>query len=94
MVVGFVFEHHQPLLCGATVDGDGHDDGGGVDFFRDLEVVELAGFFHLAHADEGDVHERNRFILATERAAGGEVSLPSVLHGLGVFTECYRVNFR
>ena len=69
------------------LDGDRDDDGGGVDFLGDFEVVELAGFLQLAHADEGDVHQGDRLVLAAERDAGFLIALPGALDGPGVFAE-------
>ena len=45
--------------------GDGDDDGGGVDFLGDFEVVEFAGCFEFAHADEGDVHQGDGLVVTS-----------------------------
>ena len=87
MVVGLIFEHHEPFLFRAVVDADGNDDGSGVDFFGDFEVVELARGAEFAHADESDVHQGDGLVAAAEFFAGGKVGLPGALHGFAAFVE-------
>jgi len=69
--------------------GDFDDDGGGVDFVGDFDVVEFAGFAELLHAHEGDVHEGDGAlgVGTVDFVAGGEVSFVGVLDDLGAFVE-------
>ena len=68
-------------------DFDGDDDGGGVDFFGDFEVVELAGGAEFAHADEGDVHQGDGLVLTTEVFPDFKISVPSALDDLRAILE-------
>ena len=93
VVVRFVFKHHQPLFGDLwnfrfqIRDFHRHHDRGRVDFFRNFEVVEFAGFPQLAHADQGDVHQRDRLVLAGQLLAGVQVGCPGALHRLRALAE-------
>ena len=93
MVVSLVFKHYEPFLRRAPVNRNRDNNGSGVDLLGDFEVVEFPRGFQFAHADERDVHQGDRFFLATECAAGGEVGLPSALDGFRAFAEGDLVDF-
>ena len=63
------------------------DDGGGVDFLGDLEVVEFAGGFEFAHADEGDVHQGDGLFVAPQFLADATIDLVGFLDGFGAGVE-------
>ena len=58
MVMGFVLEHHQPVFF-FTVNGDGHYDAAGIDFFRSIQVRDLAFLLQLLRGQAGHIHQRN-----------------------------------
>ena len=94
MVVRLVFEHHQPLFLGLSIDGYGHDDRSGIDLLGNFQVIKFAGISQLTHTDEGDVHQRDRLVVPTQLLASGEVSLPSALNAVGALAEGDVVDFR
>ena len=72
----------------------GHDDdGGGVDFFGDFEVVEFAGGVEFAHADERDVHQGDRLVAAAELFPDILIGLPGAGDGAGGVVEGDVVDF-
>ena len=58
MVVGFILEHHQPILFFA-VDICFHHDGAGIDFLRFIQVCQLAVLAQGLHADNRNIHQRH-----------------------------------
>ena len=80
--VGCGLRSHAP-------NGDLDDDGGGVDFLGEFEVVEFARFFEFLGGDDGEVHHGlgARGVFAVERFAGLLVAAVGGLNGFGVFAE-------
>ena len=84
MVVGLVFEHHEPLLAALgivdrgswIVDGHRNHDRGGVDFFGNFEVVEFTRSLQFAHADEGDVHQGDWLVIAAKAFSNRLIGVP------------------
>ena len=56
VVVGFVFEHQQPVFLAAVVHGDFNLHRTGVDFFAFIQIGELAFRLELAGADSSQIH--------------------------------------
>ena len=75
-----VLEHHEPVFR-FSVNRHGHDDGGGVDFLGNFEVVELAPLLEFPHGEQRDVHQANRFVLAAEFPPQREVAFPRLFDG-------------
>ena len=61
VVMGFIFEEEEPFFFDA-IDIDRDDDSAGVDFFRFVEIVELAGRFQFFDGNGRHIHEGLRFL--------------------------------
>ena len=91
--MGLVLEHDQPLL-GVEDIGDWRLEIGTLTTMEaaltSSETSRLSSSpeaREFAHADEGDVHQGDRFVRTAEFFAGGEVGLPGALDGPGAFVE-------
>ena len=65
----FVFKEQQPVLCFA-VDGDGDLDRAGVDLFRLVEPVKLAGFFQRLDRNGTEIHQGDGLFVSDAFAQG------------------------
>ena len=65
VVVGFVLEHHKPLLV-LPVDVHVYDYARGVDFLADFEVFKLPLRAQPAHSYQRHVHQAHRLALCVE----------------------------
>ena len=63
MVVGFVFEHQQPILIFA-VNINGDLNGASVDLFGFVQISQFAVCFQSFCADGSQIHEADRFVSA------------------------------
>ena len=64
VVVGLVFEHHQPLLL-LSVHIYRHHDAASVDLVGQIEVsLSFPSGLQLLHGQSGDIHEADRFFPA------------------------------
>jgi len=79
VVMGFVFELQQPVFF-LSVHLDVHLDGTGVDLVRLVQGIQQAAFFERPGADGGDIHERDRPVLAAKLFAQGLVFLKGFTH--------------
>ena len=97
MVMGFVFEHYQPLFS-LAVDFDRHNDRACVDFFGLVKVSQLAFIAQLLHADYGNVHQcyRTFGVFTVNLVTGSHVFVISLLYrlGKGAGNDIYIFNLR
>ena len=84
MVVGFVFEHQQPIFLAAVVHGHLDLHRAGVDFFAFVLVGELAFRLELTCADGSQIHQGHGLVFPAQLFAGVEVIFISLLNG-GLF---------
>ena len=85
VVMGFVFKQQQPFF-GFAVNFNRHNNGAGVNFFRFVQIVQLAFGTQFFHADNGNVHQGNRAfgIGAVHFVACFHIFVKGSLYRLGV----------